>query len=65
MLETLTVNGHMVVVISVVPNQWGYLIVTLGPAPGKVISATMVSRSLTRDEAIEAAIITLTNLGAL
>jgi hypothetical protein len=65
MLETTQVNGHMVVIISVVPNQWGYLIVTLGPAPGRTVPCTMVDRSLTRAEAIESAINTLIQVGAL
>jgi hypothetical protein len=65
MYDTVTVNGHMVVVVSVVPNQWGYLIVTLGHRPGKTVSCTMVERSLTRAEAISAAITTLTQLGAI
>jgi hypothetical protein len=65
MLDTVTVNGHMVVIISVVPNQWGYLIVTLGPAPGRQVRCTMVDRSLTRAEAVSAAVSTLTLLGVL
>jgi hypothetical protein len=65
MLDTVQVNGRMVVIISVTPNQWGYLIVTLGPTPGRTISCTMVDRSLTRAEAIEAAISTLIEMRAL
>lgn len=65
MLATVQVNGHMVVIISVAANQWGYLIVTLGPAPGRQISCTMVSRSLTSQEAVSEAITTLTHLGAI
>lgn len=65
MLNTVTVNGHMVVIISVVANKWGYLIVTLGPAPGRVLSCTMVDRSLTCEEAVSAAISTLMEVGAL
>lgn len=65
MLETRQVNGHMLVIMSVVGNQWGYPIVTLSLPLGRQVSCTMVSRSLTRAEAIEAAINTLTNLGAI
>jgi hypothetical protein len=65
MLPTVIVNGHMLVVISVVSNKWGYLIVTLGHVPGGQVSCTMVDRSLTRADAIADAIKTLTNLGAI
>jgi hypothetical protein len=65
MLDTIQVNGHMLVVVSVVPNQWGYLIVTFGLSLGRAVTATMVNRSLTRAEAIAEAINTLTNLGAI
>ena len=65
MYDTVQVNGHMVVVISVIANKWGYLIVTLGHRPGRTVSCTMVNRSLTRADAIAEAINTLTELGAI
>lgn len=65
MLPTVKVNGRMVVVVSVKPNKWGYLIVTLGSSPGVTISCTMVDRSLTSEKAVDAAIITLTQMGVI
>lgn len=55
----------MVVVISVIPNKWGYLVVTFGLSLGRVITSTMVNRSLTRAEAIDAAVSTLTEMGVI
>lgn len=65
MLDTVTVNGHMIVIISVTSNKWGYLIVTLGVAPARKVAVTMVIRSLTRAEAIESAISTLQLIGVI
>lgn len=65
MLETVTVNGKMLVITSVVSNQWGYLVVTFGLLAGRSVAATMVDRTLTRAEAIESAISTLTEVGAI